>query len=312
MPTSRRPADTLEPLHTSSSDCPRTAIVYDFDGTLARGNLQERSFIPSVGMTKEEFWGQAKEMAKAADADEILCYMRLVLSRASESGVPVTVDQLREHGRDADLFPGLGDGSWFERTNSFATDNGLALEHYVVSSGLLEMIMGCPISSHFKRVFASKFIYSNGTAAWPGLAINYTTKTQFLFRINKGIENSWDNERLNAYMPDHERPIPFARMIFIGDGDTDIPSMKMMANQGGYSVAVYDPERDHGSIRKINKLISEDRVNFVAPADYQVDCQLDIVIKGILGRVARFVRERPIGAPHAAGAMLGTELLSQR
>jgi hypothetical protein len=290
----------------------KAAIVYDFDGTLARGNLQERSFIPSVRMTKDEFWARAKELAKSADADEILCYMQLVLNCARESRISVTEDLLREHGRDADLFPGLRDGSWFERMNSFASDNGLALEHYVVSSGLLEMIMGCPISSHFKQVFASKFIYCDRRAVWPGLAINYTTKTQFLFRINKGIENSWDNERLNAYMPDRERPIPFARMIFIGDGDTDVPSMKMIAHQGGYSVAVYDPDRDHSSIRKINKLISEDRVNFVAPADYQQDSQMDIVIKGILGRIARFVSERTISPPHSVGAMLGAELLSQR
>jgi hypothetical protein len=161
--------------------------------------------------------------------------------------------------------------------NSFGHCNGLSLEHDVVSSGLFEMIVDCPISARFKRFFASRFMYCGGTAVWSGLAINYTTKTQFLFRINKGIENSWDNERLNAYMPDHERPIPFARMVSIGDGDTDISSMKMMAHQGGYSVAVYDPNRDHASIRKINKLISEDRVNFVAPADYQQDSQLDIV-----------------------------------
>lgn len=309
MPTRNHPTKPPAASRSCSIVCPRAAIVYDFDGTLARGNLQERSFIPSVGMTKEQFWGRAKEMAKAGDSDEILCYMQLVLSRASESRIPVTEDQLREHGRDADLFPGLGDGSWFERMNAFAADNGLALEHYVVSSGLFEMITGCPISSHFKRVFASKFMYSDGKAIWPGLAINYTTKTQFLFRINKGIENSWDNERLNAYMPDHERPIPFARMIFIGDGDTDIPSMKMMAHQGGYSVAVYDPIRDHGSIRKINKLISEDRVNFVAPADYRLDSQMDIVVKGILGRIARFVRERTVPR-QPLGAMLGAELLS--
>jgi len=311
MPNSNHPTKTPAALHSCSTVRPKAAIVYDFDGTLARGNLQERSFIPSVRMTKEEFWGRAKEMAEAGDADEILCYMQLVLNRASEWGISVTEDQLRDHGRDADLFPGLSDGSWFERMNSFAADNSLALEHYVVSSGLFEMIMGCPISSHFKRVFASKFIYDSGKAIWPGLAINYTTKTQFLFRINKGIENSWDNERLNAYMPDHERPIPFARMIFIGDGDTDIPSMKMMAHQGGYSIAVYDPNRDHGAIQKINKLISEDRVNFVAPADYQLDSQLDIVIKGILGRVARVACERIIPR-QPVGAMLGAELFGQR
>jgi phosphoserine phosphatase len=270
---------------------PRAAIVYDFDGTLARGNIQERSFIPSIGLTQEEFWNQAKQMAQEGDADEILCYMQLLVKLAKDRNVPVTADQLREHGKDADLFPGLADGTWFDRTNAFATANGLELKHYVVSSGTFEMIVGCPIYPRFKRVFASKFIYHDGEAVWPGLAINYTTKTQFLFRINKGIENSWDSARLNSYMPDHERPIPFSRMIFVGDGDTDIPSMKMMAHQGGYSVAVCDPKCDIRSIRKIHKLISEDRVSFVAPADYGPDTQMDIIMKGIIGRIARVMSE---------------------
>ena len=267
----------------------KAALVYDFDGTLARGNIQERSFIPSVGLTHEEFWAQAKQMAKDGDADEILCYMQLLVKLADDRNIPVTTEQLRKHGENADLFPGLADGSCFDRMNAFAADKGLALEHYIISSGTFEMITGCPIYSRFTRVFASKFIYKDGRAIWPGLAINYTTKTQFLFRINKGIDNSWDSERLNSYTPDNERPLPFSRMIFVGDGDTDIPSMKMMALQGGYSVAVYDPDGNHRSIDKIYKLISEDRVNFVAPADYGPDTQMDIIIKGIVGRIARMV-----------------------
>jgi hypothetical protein len=278
---------------------PKAAIVYDFDGTLARGNIQERSFIPSVGVTHEEFWRRAKAMAEEGDADEILCYMQLLVKLANEKNVPITAAQLREHGKDAALFPGLADGTWFDRMNAFATEMGLQLEHYVISSGTFEMIVGCSIYPRFKQVFASKFIYRDGKAEWPGLAINYTTKTQFLFRINKGIDNSWDNNRLNSYMSDQARPIPFSRMIFVGDGDTDIPSMKMMAHQGGYSVAVYDPNRDVRSIQKIHKLISEDRVNFVAPADYRPDTQMDIVIKGILGRIARVMSEASGVAPAA-------------
>lgn len=269
----------------------KAAIVYDFDGTLARGNIQERSFIPSVGLTQDEFWSRVKRMAKTEDADEILCYMRLLIELASEKHMPVTQEKLRQHGRDAALFPGLVDGSWFDRMNCFAGQKGLLLEHYIISSGTDEMIKGCPIYHHFTQIYASRFIYRDGQAAWPGLAINYTSKTQYLFRINKGIANSWDNESINAYMPDTDRPIPFRRMIFIGDGDTDIPSMKMMTHQGGHSVAVYDPEGDPRSIRKIHKLISEDRVNFVAPADYRADTQMDIVVKGILGRIARIGSE---------------------
>ncbi len=269
----------------------KAAIVYDFDGTLARGNIQESSFIPTVGLTHEQFWARSSEMARCNDADEILCYMQLIVDLAKERGIPITEEQFRQHGRHADLFPGLRDGGWFKRMNAFAADCGLTLEHYIVSSGTAEMIRGCPIFQYFTRVYASRFIYQDGRAVWPGLAINYTTKTQFLFRINKGIENSWDSERLNAYMPDKARPLPFSRMIFVGDGDTDIPSMKMMTLQGGYSIAVYDPKGKQRSVRKIYKLISEDRVNFVAPADFRAGKQMDIITKGILGRIARMSAE---------------------
>ena len=272
-------------------DFSRTAIIYDFDGTLARGNIQEHSFIPEIGMTRGEFWKKVKQRTRDEDADEILVYMHLMLERARGRGVDVTNKMLREHGRKAELFDGLADRTWFNRLNEHAATCGLTLEHYIVSSGIHEMIRGCPIYDAFKWVFASKFIYDGDKAAWPGVAINYTTKTQYLFRVNRGIQNTWNNEDLNAYMPDGERPIPFSRMIFLGDGDTDIPTMKMLTYQGGYSVAVYDPRLHDSDLSKIHRLISDDRVNFVAPADYREDSQIDIIVKGILGRIARSVAE---------------------
>lgn len=265
----------------------RTALIYDFDGTLARGNLQETSFIPNIGMTKEAFWEEVKARTQEHDADEILVYMHLMLDKARDRGVQVTVEDLRHHGEEAPLFPGLRNRSWFERINEHATECGLALEHYIVSSGIQEMIEGCAISDSFQKVFASKFIYVDGVAAWPGVGINYTTKTQYLFRINKGIGNHWDNASINNYMPEEERPIPFDRMIFLGDGDTDIPAMKMLTYQGGHSIAVYDPNRADRDLNKVHRLISDSRVEFVAPADYEEKSQLDIIVKGIIGRIAR-------------------------
>ncbi len=209
-----------------------------------------------------------------------------MLESAKSRGIDVTTNMLREHGHQAELFDGLADRTWFNRLNEHAATRGLALEHYIVSSGVHEMIRGCPIYDAFKWVFASKFIYDGDKAAWPGVAINYTTKTQYLFRVNRGIQNTWNNEDLNAYMPDGERPIPFSRMIFLGDGDTDIPTMKMLTYQGGYSVTVYDPRLHDSDLSKIHRLISDDRVNFVAPADYREDSQIDIIVKGILGRIA--------------------------
>jgi hypothetical protein len=210
-----------------------------------------------------------------------------MLRKASDRGITVTREQLLRHGRDALLFEGLSDRSWFKRMNAHAEEVGLDLRHYIVSSGIHEMILGCEIIDEFEHVFASKFIYHEDVAAWPGVAINYTTKTQFLFRINKGIQNTWNNDDLNAYMPEEERDVPFDRMIFLGDGDTDIPTMKMLTYQGGHSVAVYDPDRQDRDLKKIHRLLSDGRVDFVAPADYLENSQLDIVIKGILGRIAR-------------------------
>jgi hypothetical protein len=265
----------------------KTAIVYDFDGTLARGNLQECSFIPKMNLSREAFWREVKQRKQAADADEILVYMHLMLEKAREAGEQVTRQMLLEHGRHANLFPGLEEQRWFKRINAFAAEHGLALEHYIVSSGIEEMIQGCSIQSAFTRIFASKYIYDGEIASWPGVAINYTTKTQYLFRINKGVDNHWNNEEINKFMAEEDRPVPFSRMIFLGDGETDIPTMKMLTYQRGHSVAVYDEQREKRDLEKIHSLISDGRVDFVAPSNYEENSQLDIIVKGILGRIAR-------------------------
>jgi phosphoserine phosphatase len=268
----------------------KTAIIYDFDGTLARGNIQECSFIPKIGMSVDDFWKEVRQRAETEDADEILVYMHLMLQKAKESNETVSKNALREHGRNAQLFPGLDDGSWFLRINKFARNHDLDLRHYIISSGIEEMINGCPISDHFHKIYASKYIYDGDSAAWPAVAINYTTKTQYLFRINKGIENHWNRGALNSYMPEESRPIPFTRMIFLGDGASDIPAMKMVTLQGGYSIGIYDDERKDRDLKEIHTLISDDRVNFVAPGNYQEKSQLDIIVKGVLGRIAHEVR----------------------
>ncbi|CAN5773461.1 hypothetical protein BH23GEM6_BH23GEM6_20940 [soil metagenome] len=266
----------------------RTALVYDFDGTLAPGNIQEHTFIPGLGVSKEEFWKEVERRAREHDADQILVYMWSMLELSRQQGVPITRQSLAEHGRDTPLFAGLDD--WFERIDDYGRERGLDIEHYIVSSGTGEMIGGCSIRHFFKQIYASRFIFDEeGHAVWPGVAINYTTKTQFLFRINKGIESTWDNTTINRWMPTDERPIPFSRMIFLGDGETDIPSMKMVREQGGHSIAVFDPEiwdtpktQEH-----VYRLIAEDRAHFTVPADYSASSQLAVTVKGVLGRIAR-------------------------
>ena len=269
----------------------KTAIIYDFDGTLARGNMQEVTFIPSLGMGIGDFWGEADRLTKTADADNILMYMQLMLQRSREHGNPITKRLLAGHGEDVKLFDGLkadltGPG-WFERINAKGAEYGLDIEHYIISAGLEEMIDGCPIRDAFHHVFASKFVYDDhGVAIWPAVGVNYTTKTQYLFRINKGVLNHWDHEQINKFMPDDDRAVPFERMIFLGDGDTDVPTMKMMHTKGGYSIAVYDPRNSERDQQKIYGLISEDRVNFVAAADYREGSALDLIVKGLVGRIA--------------------------
>lgn len=263
----------------------KAALVYDFDGTLARGNMQEHSFIPGLGREVGEFWAGTKRFAEEHDADEVLTYMHLMLQEAQALGQPVTRESLREHGARVPLFEGVSE--WFGHITEFAAGLGLSLDHYVISSGLHEMIEGCSIFKEFRKVYASRYLYDvQGHACWPAVAINYTTKTQFLFRINKGIESTWDNRRINEWVSPESRPLPFQGMIFIGDGETDVPAMKMVRYQGGYAVAVFDPVKFASNQSTIHKLISADRCNYVAPADYRKASQLDVTICGILQRIA--------------------------
>jgi hypothetical protein len=270
------------------SSLARTALVYDFDGTLAAGNIQEHTFLPEIGITPGEFWNEVKRLARQHDADEILVYMWHMLETARKHGLRITRELLEGHGRKVPLFKGVE--GWFGWIASYGKRLGLEIEHYVISSGTHEMIDGCPIRQHFRNLFASRFIYNEaGEAIWPGVAVNYTNKTQFLFRINKGIDNTWDNSRINKWIPMRERPVPFERMVFLGDGETDIPSMKMVRHQGGHSVAVFDPAKWETARTQdlVHRLIAEDRAHFAVPADYSPTSQLAVTIRGVLGRIAR-------------------------
>jgi hypothetical protein len=262
----------------------RTALVYDFDGTLSPGSMQEHSLIPQLGYENPaDFWTAVKARNREIDGDEVLTYMQMLLAADPQAG---SVQALREHGAKLPFFPGVTE--WFDRINAYGNHLDLSVKHYIVSSGLREMIYGSSIAEKFRHIFASHYAYEDDVPSWPAVAINYTTKTQYLFRINKGIENNWDDESVNRYIPMDERPVPFGRMIFLGDGDTDIPAMKMIKYQGGVAVAVFDEDKFKGTHQqKVHKLIAEDRANYVCPADYRDGSQLDVTVKGVLGRIAR-------------------------
>ena len=270
------------------------AICYDFDNTLILGNMQENSFIPEVGMKKEAFWEASDEYGEKHDMDYVLSYMKQMIDAAREAQVPFTRDSLLAHGAELDqlLFPGVE--GWHaaltEHVKKFKTP--VDIKHYIISSGLDDMIRGCRIAGHFDHIFASGFVYDeNQVPIYPARVINYTTKTQYLFRINKGVLNSWENERVNQKIPMEERDQPFSQMIYIGDGATDVPAMKMINNQGGYSIAVYPPLGDSPGKSQIaardaaEQLKRENRAQFCAEADYRTDRELYRIVTALVRRI---------------------------
>ncbi len=260
------------------------AIVYDFDGTLAPGNMQEHQFIPDIGMEPPEFWQEVNQLSKCHQADDILMYMYLMLQKARAAGVPVRLGDFRKRGEGIKLFPGVT--GWFGRISEYGRGAGLAVEHYLVSSGNAEIIEGSPIAGEFKAIYASKFMFDeNGVASWPALAINYTNKTQYLFRINKCAHDLSDNTRINAVVPRNERPIPFENMVYIGDGPTDVPCFRVVKDQGGLSIAVFNPAKPDAPA-KAEQFRRDGRVHQVAPANYTEGSVLQTVVERRIAEVA--------------------------
>ena len=263
---------------------PTIAIAYDFDGTLSPGNMQEHSFLPNIGMKARKFWKQAEELSKEHEADSILTYMNLMLEKADEAKVPVRRQDFRNYGKSIKLYKGVD--TWFGQINNYGKKLGLKIEHYIISSGLREMIEGTAIAREFTKIYASSFKYDpNGVAVWPALAINFTTKTQYLFRINKGTLDVFDDKKINEFVKMEDRQVPFSRMIFIGDGNTDIPCFRLVKSLGGHSIAVYK-HRTKGAKEKAAKLVEDGRVNFIVPADYSKDSQIMKVVQAILDKIA--------------------------
>ncbi len=256
------------------------AICYDFDGTLAPGNMQEYGFIEKLNMTPETFWKKSNTLAKTQKVDNILAYMYQMKKEAEKINLPFTKKDLTEYASKVQLFPGVEE--WFPRMNAYALTKGIILEHYIISSGLNEMVEGTKIAPFFKGIFASSFMYdANGNALWPALVVNYTNKTQFLYRINKGCLDVGDDASLNAHMDDEDKPIPFENMIYIGDGDTDIPSMKTVKREGGHTIAVFQKKDQE----KIKSFLGVDRADIIAAADYRENEKIDIFVKSVIDKI---------------------------
>ena len=267
---------------------PIVAIMYDFDKTLCTRDMQEYTFIPSVGMEPNEFWGHTAEVAAAETMDSILTYMYCMVETARQTGNPLTRESLVACGKDIEYHPGVE--GWFERINRYAEEAGVQVEHYVLSSGLKEIIEGTSIAKYFKRIYACEFLYKDGQAYWPKMAVNYTNKTQFVYRINKGVLDINNDTDLNNSRPDSEKRVFFSNMIYIGDGLTDVPCMKLVKQSGGHSIAIYSSNQQH----KASPLLKHERVDWMFEADYSEGSELDRTMKLLLQNLAYYNKLKSI------------------
>jgi len=261
----------------------KVALVYDFDGTLAPGNMQEYGFLQALGYDHpQDFWKKCDELSREHDAGGILSVQYMFLKEAKKQSLSLTRDTFRQFGAKVTFFPGVEE--WFGRINSYAQSLGLEVHHFIDSSGLTEMIEGTAIAKEFTHVYACSYIYNEqGEASWPAVALDYSTKVQFLTKISKGIHEVSDSKRVNEYMATQDRMIPLSHIIYLGDGETDVPSMRTVKTEHGHSIAVYSSD-----VKKqlACKLMKEGRVNFACEADYREGSQLDKVVKHVLDGIA--------------------------
>jgi len=256
-------------------------ILYDFDKTLCTTDMQEYSFIKNLGMSSDEFWGAAAEITSKHEVEKILAYMCVMIQKCKEKGIKLTEEYLKTCGENVVLFKGVS--TWFDRINEFGESMGVNIEHYIISSGTYEIIQGTPIAKYFKRIYACKYMYDeNGEAVWPALAINYTLKTQYIYRISKGILDVTDDYNLNRLQDESLRRIAYNNMIYIGDGMTDIPCMKMVKQKGGKSIALYASGRSE----TVKPLVDDDRINYVCVADYSANSALEKIVKLMIENMA--------------------------
>ena len=254
---------------------PTIAFMYDFDKTLCDQDMQDYAFIPNLNMTSEEFWGETEVFRKKHYMEGILGYMYYMVYKCKDKGIPFTQEYLRSLGKNINFYKGVQ--NWFKRINQYGESIGVNIEHYIISSGLKDIIDGSAIKGEFKKIFACQYYFDeNGNAVWPKIAINYTQKTQYIFRISKGIYDETDNKKVNEKMS--ERVVAYQNMLYFGDGITDIPCMTFVKKQGGVSIALYPK----GKKNKVTNLLLDNRVNYICSADYQEGSDLDSLVKCII------------------------------
>lgn len=259
---------------------PIIALLYDFDKTLCTTDMENYTFIPALGYTPAQFWQKANSFGRDNHMDGLLAYMYTMIQECAAQNIKLDRAFLNHCGESIQLFPGVRE--WFARINAFGESLGVQVEHYVISSGLREIIEGSGIAQEFREIYACEFYYNeNGDACWPKLDVNFTNKTQFVYRINKGILDVSRDKELNDSMPDDSKRVPFTNMIYMGDGLSDVPCMKMMRAYGGQAIAVYQASNRQG----VEKLLADGRVDFIFPADYREGMELDRTVRDILRKM---------------------------
>jgi phosphoserine phosphatase len=268
------------------------AVVYDFDGTLTPLPMQEYTVLPELGIRADVFWREVQDEVARTGGDQILTYMRLLVEKIEENKKHLNREALRRLAAGIQYFPGVED--WFDHVHAYVRERSggaVQVKHYLVSAGLDEILAGISIRARFERIYASQYYFDHHErAVFPTIVINDTAKTQYLFRINKGREET--SESINDYMPEWERPIPFEHMLYIGDGLTDVPCMTVTKKYGGFAVAVHEPDNGK-SVEVCRELVRAGRIDYYAPADYRAGRELEKRVRTILDLiVARILFEQ--------------------
>lgn len=253
---------------------PIVALLYDFDKTLCNEDMQNYAFIPDLDMTPSEFWSETSKFGEKENMEKVLAYMYMMVSKAEEKGIKFTKEYLRSLGTKIKYYKGVL--TWFKRINDYGNSLGLDVQHFIISSGVKDIIEGCEIAKEFKNIYACEYMFNEqGDVVWPKVAINYTMKTQYVFRISKGAVSINDDDLVNQRISPEDRKVLYRNMIYLGDGITDVPCMRLVKDKGGKSIAVYP----RGKKEKVADLLRHDRVNYIALADYSENTELENIVK---------------------------------
>jgi len=271
------------------------AIVYDYDQTLSPSYMQDEVVFPTFGIDGASFWRRCSELVRDQGYDNELAYMKVLLDTL-EMDRP-TQTELRSLGKKLNFYNGLPEMFDQFRENLLTEEqrsHGISVEHYIISSGMKVLIEGSRLATHVRAIFGCEFAEDGeGRITFPKRVISHTQKTQFLFRINKGLLDM--SEDVNDHMDPAVRPIPFPNMIYLGDGPTDVPCFTVMRKNNGHAIAVYNPDDpERVGFKKCYQLSTHaDRVRHIAPADYRSGSHLRLLLEEMVHEIAsRIVEQR--------------------